>query len=513
MQTLQTKLIDLFEHNSDYQNSRLRAFLTKPSPNEADLRYFLRFQTHFYHFVRVFSKMLARCASDIEHTKHRIHLIENLMCEHGLPTGKPHVKTYLHYLNCLAKALNQKPLTHDEVRNLDDNIIGQIVWDFEHFSTPYPDDLLFLGGIEYVYAVISQDVVVFLNQYSDTLAKEQEHYAIHADLDWEHGWELVEIYLDIQQDNKQAIDEAHIFQAVQAGAKHLIAHIEQLMALETVFDKPLGFYHSREDINVERQVIEQFFNTTPKLKVLAICGGGENYAHLASALPNKHFDFDFIDINPNQLALTQAKLTGMTLPFDAPHHTGKFEHLFAELRRYDNLEHACNTVFHRDNLIEYFGEQAVLGCHRAKDDALIFARHFYQALSTRPDHWNTQNILHNAPISTTAHTNLHANTFIEWDIAQPSNAVVAPQNGYDLIILSNVPDWIIEHDIPAALSHLAPLSGEHTYLIVRKLLSDYDIYAVADKAGWQVVATSDDTPTLKDQTGFYKQTFILKLKP
>lgn len=508
---MQNQIIELFENHADYRASRLREFLRQPEPNEANLRYFLRFQKHFYHFVRVFSKMLARCAADIEHTQHREHLIDNLMCEHGLPTGKPHVETYLHYLNCLAKHLKQKPFSHDEVRDLHDETVQKIVADFEHFGVAYPDNILFLGGIEYVYAVISQDVVAFLQKYGAELANEQEHYAIHADLDWEHGWELVEIYLNIQEDNQQAIDRDHVFHILQQGAKHLIDYIEKLMDLESVSDKPLGFYYSREDVNVEREIIKNHFANQNDMRILAICGGGENHIHLANAFPEKRFTVDLIDINHNQLALAQSKLQRNERAFRQPEHQGKFEHLFAELRRYDDLRHACETVFHRDNLIAYFGEQAVLGCQAARHNPLVFAEHFYQAFKQQPEHANTKNILQNQSLETElTQNNFQAACYQVWHIAQtPPEKLKKP---YDFIMLSNVLDWVAEADIAQTLANVAQLSDEKTLLLVRKLLSDYDIFAMAQRAGWQIVADSDRQPELKDGTGFYKQSFVLKLK-
>lgn len=508
---MQNNIIDLFQNHQIYQQSYLSAFLKQNTPNERDLRYFLRFQKHFYHFVRVFSKMLARCAADIEHTQHRKALIENLMCEHGLPDGKAHVETYLHYLNCLTNYLKQKPFSHDEIRHLNDEIVQKIVADFEYLDVSYPDNLLFLGGIEYIYAIISQDVVTFLQKYTPQLANEQEHYAIHADLDWEHGWDFVKMYLDIQEDSGIAPDEAHILTVLSRGAKHLIDYIENLMNLEQVFEKPLGFFFSREDVNVECLAIKQFYSNQHDIRILAICGGGENHIHLANAFPEKHFIFDFIDINANQLALTQSKLSHTEPAFRQAEHTGKFEHLFAELRRYDDLKLACNTVFHRDNLIDYFGEQAVLGCHEARNNPLIFAEHFYQAFTQQTHHWNTQNIVQNVPILVKlTQNNLLAQSFSTWNISQPNHKISS--NNHDIIMLSNVLDWVAESDIPQALANIARLASPNTILLVRKLLSDYDMFSMAEQSGWRVILDSTIQPEWKDHTGFYKQTFVLQLK-
>ncbi len=507
---MQNHLINQFQHHHDYQQSRLKAFLDTPTPSDGDMRYFLRFQKHFYHFVRVFSKMLARCAADIEETEHRVHVIENLMCEHGLPDGQSHVQTYRHYLNCLAAHLQQKPFETNDWDIQHDEIMREIVANFERISAHYPDNLLFLGGIEYIYAVISRDVVGFLQRRDAELAQQQTHYAIHADLDWTHGWEFVETYLTIQAAEQRATDETHIVNVLMQGAKHLIDYIEQLMDLETVSRKPLGFYYSREDVNVERELIEQYYADADTLRILAVCGGGENHIALANSFLNKQLYMDLIDINPNQLALAQSKLTGSELAFRQPEYMGKFEHLFAELRRYADLKQACDTVFHRDNLIAYFGEQAVLGCHAAQTQPLIFAEHFYQAFSQQPEHINTKNILTNQSFeSELQQPNLHAQSFTVWNIAEPNRELTA--KNYDLVMLSNVLDWVAEADLVAALRHVRTLCQAQTLLVVRKLLSDYDIFSVAEQAGWQVLTDSDQQPALKDGTGFYKQTFVLKL--
>lgn len=501
---MQEQLIALFEHHAAYQQSALYAFLNRPQPHAADMRYFLRWQKHFYHFVRVFSKMLARAAADIDETRHRRHLIANLMCEHGLPAGRAHVDTYRQYLQCLAAHLGQKPFADADFDHRRDARVQALAADFERLPTSGHERLLLLGGIEYMYAVISRDVVAFLQRVDADLAQQQEHYALHAELDWEHGWEFVATYLALDA----TADAERVRSGLLRGAHHLIAHIEKLMALEDVTRKPLGFYHAREDAVVEETVLRRYFPQAAELSVLAVCGGGENHMALASRLPETVFKVDFIDINPNQLALARAKFSGGELPFKQPEHEGKFEHLFAELRRYADLRQACDIVFHRDNLIAYFGEQAVLGCHAAVHHPLVFADHFYRALSTRPGHWNSANILGAHPMPAVGnHGHLQPQSFTVWDIA----AADAPRlsGPYDFIMLSNVPDWVAEAQLPHVLCRMAQLSHAGSVLLVRKLLSDYDMAALAEPNGWRIAADAGSDAALQDPTGFYRQTFVL----
>lgn len=506
---MQNHLMNQFLNHPYYQASRLKSFLDTPVPDDLTMRYFLRFQKHFYHFVRVFSKMLARCAADIEETPQRMHIMDNLMCEHGLPEGLAHVDTYHHYLDCLAAHLQQKPFQAADLTVRNDEMVGNIVKQFECVPVSYPDNLLFLGGIEYIYAVISRDVVHFLQRRSPELAQQQTHYAVHAELDWAHGWEFVDSYLMIAADEQRAVNQAHIVDVLMQGAKHLIDYIEQLMDLEDVSRKPLGFYYSREDVNVEREIVTQYYAHATRVRILAVCGGGENHMALANAFPEKQFDVDWIDINPHQLALMQSKLNQGERLFRQPEHTAKFEHLFAELRRYEDVKQACEVVFHRDNLLAYFGEQAVLGCRAVQTDPLIFAEHFYRAFCEQPEHANTQNILNNESLELTLkQDNLCAQSFAVWDIAQPYHE--HNEACYDLVMLSNVLDWVAEADLAAALRHVHALCGADAVLVVRKLLSDYDIFALAQQTGWQIVADSDQEPKWKDHTGFYKQTFVLK---
>lgn len=505
---MQQKIIRLFENTPVYTQSALCAFLNRPQPTEAEVRGFLRWQKHFYHFVRVFSKMLARCAAEIEDTRHRLHLIDNLMCEHGLPEGRAHVDTYRDYLQCLAAHLGQQPFAEADFAPGRDAAVQAVVADFERMPAAWPGQLLFLGGIEYVYALISRDVAAFLQRIDPVLAQGQAHYTLHAELDWEHGWEFVDTYLMLARDGGMAADEAHIGEQLLHGARHLVAQIERLMALEDVAAKPLGFYHSREDVAVEEAVLRRYFPQAARLDVLAVCGGGENHITLANRLPETQFYFDLVDINPQQLVLARAKFAGTVPPFYPPEHTAKFEHLFAELRRYADVRHGCNTVFHRDNLIAYFGEQAVLGCREAQTRPLVFAEHFYRAFCSRPQHWNTENILHGRPIrAVPAHSNLHACSFVEWDMAAGEPAWA--HRRYDVMLLSNVPDWMAEERIAPLLSQLAGLSRAGTVLLVRRLLSDYDMAAAAAAGGWRIAADSDRQPELFDATGFYRQIFVL----
>lgn len=506
---MQQEIIRLFERTPVYTQSALCTFLNRPQPAEADVRFFLRWQKHFYHFVRVFSKMLARCAADIEDTRHRLHLIDNLMCEHGLPEGRAHVDTYREYLQCLAAHLGQRPFAEADFAPGRDAAVQAVVADFERLPAAWPERLLFLGGIEYVYALISRDVAAFLQRIDPKLAQRQVHYTLHAELDWAHGWEFVDTYLMLAQEDGWAADLAHIGEQLLHGARHLVAQMERLMALEEVAAKPLGFYHSREDVAVEEAVLRRYFPQAARLDVLAVCGGGENHITLANRLPETQFYLDLVDINPQQLALARAKFEGEALPFEPPEHTAKFEHLFAELRRYADLRQGCNTVFHRDNLIAYFGGQAVLGCREAAENPWVFAEHFYRALTGRPQHWNSANILHGRPIrAVPAHGNLHAASFWVWDMAGDAPPPAA-QRRYDVMWLSNVPDWMPEAKIAPLLRRLAGLSRAGTVLLVRRLLSDYDMAAAAAAGGWRIAADSERQPELLDATGFYRQTFVL----
>ncbi len=511
--SLSDRLVQLFEQHPGYHQSPLYVLLSTPQPSTEDLRYFLRFQFHFYHFVRVFSKMLARAAADIEYTPQRLHLMENLMYEHGLPSGVPHVETYRQYLNCLAEHLGQR--SFDEVDfSLPGNGLQQIVADFEQLPAGHPDALLLLGGIEYVYAVISRDIVAFLERAAPGLAARQQHYAIHAELDWQHGWEFVDTYLTVAADAGRPVDETQLCATLAQGGDHLVRHIVRLMAFESVPDKPLGFYYAREDSAVEAHLIAQRLAARPQLNILAVCGGGENHIRLANAFPDKRFAFRLFDINPNQLALAAAKLGGQTdHRFAPPEYHAKFEHLFAQLRRYADLHHGCRTVFHRDNLIHYFGPQAVLGCRAAHSDPLVFAEHFYRALSSRPEHWNSRDITGQAPASARLQQdNLQLLSQHLWDIAE--QAVDAPpEDDYDLVMLSNVFDWLPADAIAAAWARIVRLCRRpDTLFVLRRLLSDYDVAATAEVAGLVVIDHSAANPALYDATGFYSHSYVLQVR-
>ena len=376
--------------NVGWQDSIFHSFLSHATQQE-----FLKSQVPFFYAVEAFPRMLCKLAMSIEHSEQRLLVIENIWEEHGQGNqAQFHTQSYQTYLKSIG-------------------------WDGVLFTNPWvqswikqifhlPQDAIYLAsylsGIEYLYALMSQDIAQYVSGLD--LVCEQHHYAKHAVLDWNHGFELLSVALDIAQKNKEGLsldDENKIkeaFKKAQADFLEMYNHLRIPTQKEAhkIHQESISFYYIREDSNIERGVLEEIIsqkndnNKNDNIAILSIASGGEHlFEYLSHGI---NIAIDVIDINPNQIKLAQDKLEMLLsdtrnknqAPIFNEHNVGKFEKMFQLLRSYFNeqeinqfrnncdtekLKYVTEILFSNEYLNIVFGEEAT------KYTVLNFAKHFY----------------------------------------------------------------------------------------------------------------------------------------
>lgn len=490
--------------NAGWTKASFHDFLNNATQHE-----YLTSQIPFFYAVEAFPRMLCKLAMSIKTSEDRLLVIENLWEEHG--QGKNflfHTQTYQTYLKSLG--WNGVFSTNPWVQAWIDNI-------FKLENEPiYLAS--YLAGIEYLYALISQDITQHINQFELHCA--QNHYANHSVLDWEHGFELLEVAIQIAQ--KQ--DDVHLddlvlhikkaFTEAQKDFLHMYCHlaIPTQKQARDIHQEKIAFYYIREDSHIEASVIQNIKDKN-HVDILSICSGGEHiFEYLSHPVA---MNIEVIDINPNQLHLAQQKLqvlldssTDKTKhPILTEQEVGKFEKMFALLRSYFNadelddfilqkqlnkLEFITHFLFSNEYLNIIFGEDAT------KYTVLNFAQHFYTLFTHRlaAKEVNTKNVFFATPVRDYEQVSKdiqkgYSLSKLSWKVANPKHTVFEGQ--YDMINLSNIGDWMGFDDYLSMIERLKLNLKPQGCIIARKLLGDYELKDTFEKMGFNCIIKQDET--------------------
>lgn len=468
-------------------------------------------QIPFFQAVEAFPRALALLASKIETSEERLLVIENLYEEHG--NGNPakfHTESFKTFLIALG-------------------------WNGEHNINPWIDEWVenkllsfkgkaaeyaaYLSGIEYAYAPISATIANHLDTLS--LQCEQFHYSNHAELDWEHGHELLQVSYLINEKNKKSDIHKYFIQG-QEDFLNLYEHILIPTSKEIAeYNKEnISFYYTRENFQPEQKAIIHVADPMSKqrVSVLMIASGGEHLInHLSLGIP---FDIDAIDMNKHQIELCKLKIDKLLNDEDISNkddnYSGKFEKVFLLLREYmghytsmvdvderanQKLKFAVDIIFSNKNLSLVFGERAT---QYTKES---FSEHFFHVFKTMLFHKDLSNslnilrgddLIYSRKLREDFKTNFNKHS-INW--INNSFESLPVDKKYDIINISNIGDWMPIEDYRMLLSNLFSHINNNGVLIARKLLGDYDLKNELEKMGYS-------TKPFKDETQFYTETVL-----
>ncbi|WP_415913169.1 iron-containing redox enzyme family protein [Neptuniibacter sp. QD37_11] len=462
--------------------------------HDATREEFLKSQLPFYHAVNAFPVMLLTLATKIKTSEERLLLIDNIWEEHGQGDTKGfHTNSFKTHLRSLG--WNQC----DEIQS--NPFISEWIENTLRISNPRTLGS-YLAGIEYIYAIISQSIAEQLESYE--LECEQAHYSKHAVLDWDHGYELLKtVELTGEEIDKEAFERA------QREFIHLFSKmvVPTLKELNQIGKMPVAFYYSREDSKPELFALKNVEKKAPA--VLAICSGGEHLINLLNS--NPHSVITAVDANPQQIAIAKNKVH--SLGSKTTHETaeGKFEAMFALIRRYfkgtngqlnekeilthiEKRDFVVRTVLSNSNLTAVFGEDAT------RYSTGDFAEHFVGAFnqSLEAGHPNILNVLLNMPIQDPCKAKGIRTESINY-VECVMNEFRFDKK-YDVIDLSNIGDWMPIDDYRSLINKAFLALNGGGQLILRKLMGDYDLYSLTSQF--------NKTTPFKDGTCFYQQTVV-----
>lgn len=489
-----------------WNNNEYHSFLLNSNQSE-----FLLSQIPFFYAVKGFPRMLCRLASLIEDSEERLLVVENIYEEHGHSnTKKFHTETYKEYLSALGwdGQYHKNPWVEEWINK---------VLNLPYNATEYS---IYLSAIEYIYALICSDISTHINKLN--LKHEQSHYKKHAQLDWEHGYELLSVAIKISniksgelpQNLKMIFNESQkdflkMYESLRIPTRNEIKEINQ---------EKIAFYYSREDSLVERKNLENF--NKEKISIFTISSGGEHvFEYLTS---KKSLDIDVMDINPHQIELSALKLTKLLEGnyqdnIFLENNIGKFEKIFTLLRsyftkeeltaiefglvrEYQKLNYIVNILFSNDYLNIVFGEDAT------KYTQESFSHHFFNIFIKKLNEKekNTHNIFYGSYIrnyedlSNNLRENYNNHT-LTWYISYPRDFVF--NKNYDIINISNIGDWMSQENYNNLLVSLVLHLNNGGCIIARKLLGDYSLLHVLESHGLNCRIEYDST-------GFYTETVI-----
>lgn len=485
--------------NSKWSKNRFQQFKKYATRNE-----FLRSQVPFFFAVQAFPRMLCMLGSKIEDSEERMLVVENIYEEHGQgDSRKYHTQSYKTYLKALG--LNDSIYSSPWVSSWIKNVLSLECNAMEYAA--------YLAGIEYVYALICGDVSEYIQTF--TLECEQTHYSKHAKLDWEHGKELLMVAVSLGNED-EIIKE--YFKKAQTDFLHMYGSlfIPTIAEMKEFNSENISFYYSRENSQIEKNLLEMESSKNPNPRVLTICSGGEHLFEMLSNDTPTHFDM--IDINIHQINLTQEKLKYILNHDDSSivseQGVGKFEKMFELLRSYFNedekealvqgcnetqkkLHFIVNILFSNDYLNTVFGEDAT------KYTVKSFSEHFYSVFveKLKEQEINTQNIFWGTHVRNfnEIKERVKHHHHINWILDNPKNINV--DYYYDIIDISNIGDWMSQDDFISVISHMQKLMKPRAKLISRKLLGDYDLEKVLSKFFKETHVENDDT-------GFYSEVVV-----
>lgn len=338
-------------YNQEWKNHPYSRFLEKATM--ADLG---KSQYSFYHAVEAFPRMLALLASKIVTNENRKLVVTNLFEEHGKGENEGfHTESFRQFLTALGMDLTHLYNTEHEWFNPGPSRWIRGVADFiTHHSAA--EGAAYLSGIEYLYAGISADIAQAVVKHP--LQAPQSHYSVHAELDWEHGAELMQVAYMLHACPAQLIedgegDDEYLAWAFEKGmSEFLELYADMVLPLEEevapLATLPISFFFTREDPAFTAAVVKAVHEAAGHVSAVAIASGGETIASLLKTTRSlgQVDDLAYVDMNPRQLDLCHAKenwqghaeylrLYGEHIDTEDYYNTeGKFEALFAILRQY-----------------------------------------------------------------------------------------------------------------------------------------------------------------------------------
>lgn len=482
---------------ANWEKNRYYHFLQKSDQQE-----FLQSQVPFFYAVQAFPRMLCKLGMLIEDSQERLLVVTNIYEEHG--HGKTlgfHTQTYKTYLKALGW---NEEFKHNPWVDLWIKHVLSLALNKESFAA-------YLSGIEYLYALISQDITQHISKLK--LSCEQEHYKNHSILDWEHGYELLSVALSLSENNELTEEMKEVFIQAQQDFLEMYGHlsIPTKKEMEEIHQEKIAFYYIREDSKIESNVLASLPHKDEKIDILSIASGGEHIFEYL--IQPRHSNIDVIDININQLELSKKKLNSLLTTIDEDlfdeNNIGKFEKLFMLFTSYFNEEEInhlindCSTnqqklkfivdvLFSNDYLNIVFGEEAT------KYTKKSFSEHFYQLFKNRlvAQEKNTMNVFKKTRVrdydklSEQLKLN-HDKHTINWSIVNPKD--VEFEKKYDMINISNIGDWMSLEDYQSMIKRLYENTKPQGCIIARKLLGDYQLKDIFEAIGFKCVEKEDTT--------------------
>lgn len=345
------KELAVSQYETAWKSNAYSTFMSKAKMSDMG-----KTQYSFYHAVEAFPRMLSLLASKIARNENRVLVVNNLFEEHGKGVAAGfHTQSFREFLTALGMDLTH---LYDENHELFNPAPSRWIRRVAQFISANPAALgaAYLSGIEYLYAGISADIAAAVARHP--LHAPQSHYSVHAELDWDHGAELMLVAEALRQCPVQIAEdrdcsERELIVAFKTGmAEFLSLYEDMVLPLEEevipIARMPISFFFTREDPAFSAAIAKALIAQENKVSAVVIASGGETVAGLLKAtrqagLPD---DVAYVDMNPRQLALCHAKENRQSNAAYRANHVevvntegyvataGKFEALFALLRQY-----------------------------------------------------------------------------------------------------------------------------------------------------------------------------------
>ena len=501
--------------NNGWQDHKFHDFLSKSNQVE-----FLNSQIPFFYAVQAFPRALAKLASLIETNEDRLLVIDNLYEEHGQgDVNKFHTSTFKEFLNSLG--WDKLHIENPWVTEWISNILSKNLTASEYAA--------YLSGIEYAYAPISKTISDHILTLE--LISPQHHYGVHAELDWIHGDELLQVASNISNDY-DIIKKSFIL--AQKEFLYLYNHliIPTAHQMKEINKEPISFYYTREDSNPELLAVSKVLNSINKAPtVLMIGSGGETLIDMLCFKDS--LNIDVIDMNKNQIDLCKSKilelLSGKVYSNSNEEFLGKFEQVFKLIRDFfgynddgdedllstyiknsdigkSKLKYIVQYLFSNENLTHVFGERATIFSSES------FSDHFYnvfiKSCELRDSHLvttkNIQNIIDGLDIQPSkfmfeSFNRYYQRHVLNYHISNFENLDV--NKTYDIISISNIGDWMPLEEYRGLIKKLKTKLNYKGYIIARKLLGDYNLEDLLLEANLTPIK-------LEDRTYFYSEVYF-----
>lgn len=489
--------------NNCWTLHRYHTFLEES--NQAE---YLRSQIPFFFAVQAFPRFLAKLISHIDTSEDRLLVVENLWEEHGNGNKNHfHTATFKEFLTSLGwnGEYHQNP------------------WVTEWITTVLNTELsagayaAYLAGIEYAYAPISKTIAEHVKTLE--LVSEQSHYAVHSELDWIHGDELLQVAIALEPD--ESLIKAAFYLA-QAEFLDLYNHMVIATAheMKKVNQEAVSFYYTREDSSPEIKAINDTCRKNSENNILMIASGGETIIDMLG-LPCE-LNIDAVDMNINQINLCKYKILELLADSEYSNRednlSGKFEQVFLKIRNLfdyhgngllsdyikdspiaqQKLKYVVNELFSNENLSHVFSDRAT------KYSSESFADHFYNVfvkaceskIENAVTKRNIENIIDGIDIqpSKNTHEALKSNHFkhsIQYIHGDFESLDVDKK--YKVVSISNIGDWMSIDDYKNVILSVKSRLADDGVIICRKLLGDYNLNKLLIDCGFKVKKDNDLT--------------------